>query len=391
MPGKILIIEDDPTSLRLIEYALKQRGYQVLTTLNGLEGIITAQKEEPDLIILDIMLPGIDGFEVCRRLHTGSQTAKIPILIVSAKTQREDINAGFKAGADDYLPKPISPTEIIGRVESLISRKISGQARTISFINSGEILGMTMVMVNIAAVLAEQGKQVTLVDASSSQKGRNVKNSISSKQPGRVILEVDAAGNGAQEPGFETLPSGIRVLHVDEMHGGINGGTDNSLDLIQKIGRTNDYLLVDLPLKPSRFTSSILAGSDLTIIMSDYRLNNILGAKNVVTLLGFLGIMPEKMAAVLVDQEGSHPNLTASNLKPYIEANLGITLAEVISFDAKTYQLFYLDSQPIIQTNPNQKLTQDIRQIARYIVTFNYASQEPKHFRREMPTLEIKN
>ena len=321
----------------------------------------------------------------------GRRQRRIPILIVSAKTQREDINAGFRAGADDYLPKPISPTEIINRVESLLSRKISGQARIISFINSSEIPGMTMVMVNIAAVLVEQGKQVTLVDASSNQKGRSGKNTVSTKQPGRVILEMDAAGSGVQEPGFETLPSGIRVLHVDEMYDGKNGVTDNSLDLIQKIGKTNDYLLVDLPLKPARFTSSMLTGSDLTIIMSDYRLNYILAAKNTVTLLGFLGIMPEKMAAVLVDPEGKYPNLTTTNLKPYIEANLGITLAEVISFDAKIYQLFYLDSQPIIQTNPNQKLTQDIRQIARYIVTFNYASQEPKPFRREMPTLEIKN
>jgi MinD-like ATPase involved in chromosome partitioning or flagellar assembly len=276
-------------------------------------------------------------------------------------------------------------------VESLLTRKISGQARVISFINASEILGMTMVMVNIAAVLAEQGKQVTLVDASSGQRGHSAKSTAAAKQPGRVILEVDANGESAQETGFETLPSGIRVLHVEEAGDGKNGGAENSLDLIQKIGKTNDYLLVDLALKPARFTSSILTSSDLTIIMSDYRVNNILAAKNTVTLLGFLGITPEKMAAVLVDQEGKHPNLTTTNLKPYIEANLGITLAEVISFDAKTYQLFYLDSQPIVQTNPNQKLAQDIRQIARYIVTYNYASPEQKHFRREISTMEIKN
>lgn len=78
MARKILIIEDDQTAVRLIEYALKQRGYQVLTTYNGLEGIITAQKEEPSLVILDIMLPGIDGFEVCKRLHSGSRRRKYP-------------------------------------------------------------------------------------------------------------------------------------------------------------------------------------------------------------------------------------------------------------------------------------------------------------------------
>ncbi|OGO20291.1 MAG: hypothetical protein A2Z15_09465 [Chloroflexi bacterium RBG_16_50_11] len=391
MPGKILIIEDDPTSLRLIEYALKQRGYQVLTTLNGLEGIITAQKEEPDLIILDIMLPGIDGFEVCRRLHSGSQTAKIPILIISAKTQKEDINTGFKAGADDYLLKPASPTEIINRVESLLSRKISGQARVVSFINSSEIPGMTMVMVNIAAVLTEQDKRVTIIDASTNPKSRAGKDASPSKQADRVILEVDSPNNIVQEPGFETLPSGIRVLHIDEASDDKDGSSENSLDLIKTIGKTNDYLLVDLPLKPTYFTNSILTGSDLTIIMSDYRIDNLLVTKNTVTLLSFLGIAPEKIATVVVEPQGKYANLTAANMKPYIEANLGINLVEVVSFDAKMYQLFYLDSQPIVQSNPNQKLAQDLKQIARYIASFSYTKQEPKHVKKVIPTMEIKN
>jgi DNA-binding response OmpR family regulator len=390
MPGKILVIEDDPTSLRLIEYALKQRGYQVLTTLNGLEGIITAQKEEPDLIMLDIMLPGIDGFEVCRRLHSGTQTSKIPILIISAKTQKEDINAGLKAGADDYLVKPASPTEIIKRVESLLSRKVTGQAKIVPFICSGEILGSTTLVVNIAAALAEQGKQVTLVDASGEPKTNGVQNAASSKQPTNVIIEADAADNGSHEPDFITLPSGIRLLNVDGALEG-NGGPDSSFDLIKRIGKTNDYLFIILPLKPTAFTKSVLAASDLAIVMSDYRIDNILRAKNTITLLRFLGLTPEKLTAVLVDPEGSYPDLSAVNLKPYIEANLGITLAEVISFDAKMYQLSYLDSQLIIQSNPNQKLTQDIRQIARYIITFNYSKDEMKHFMPEIPTLERRN
>ena len=390
MPGKILIIEDDPTALRLIEYALKQRGYQVLTTLNGLEGIITAQKEEPDLIMLDIMLPGIDGFEVCKRLHTGTQTAKIPILIVSAKTQKEDINAGFRAGADDYLPKPASPSEIINRVEGLLSKKITGQARTIIFINSNEIPGMTMVLVNIAAALMEQGKQVTLVDASNNHKVLSSQDTASAKQPGRVILEIDSVNSGIQEPGFEVLPSGIRVLHLDEASGRKDDIADNGLDLIQKVGKINDYLLIDLPLKPAPFTTSLITAGDLMIVMSDYRLKYLRETQNTVTLLQFLGIVPEKIAAVLVDPEGKFPNLTLGNLKPYIEANLGVALAEVISFDARMYQLFYLDSQPIIQSNPNQKFAQDIKQIARYIATFSYARPEPPSLKRVIPTMETK-
>jgi DNA-binding response OmpR family regulator len=393
MPGKILIIEDDPTSLRLIEYALKQRGYQVLTTLNGLEGIITAQKEEPDLIMLDIMLPGIDGFEVCRRLHSGTQTSKIPILIISAKTHKEDISAGLRAGADDYLPKPASPTEIISRVESLLSRKVTAQAKVIPFINTGDIPGVSTIVFNIAAALMEQEKKVTLVDASGDQKDRDVKNRASPQPAKEAILEADGNGNGngSHEPDYITLPSGIRVMQIDDAANGKNGAADNSLDLIERIGRANDYLLVLLPLKPTAFTSAMLTKSDMTMIMSDYRINNIVNTKNTITLLHFLGVPSEKIATVLVDPEGRYPNITAGNLKPYIEANLGITLAEVISFDAKMYQLFYMDSQPIIQSNPSQKLTQDIRQIAQYITNFNYGKEEPKKFKPEIPTLEIKN
>jgi CheY-like chemotaxis protein/MinD-like ATPase involved in chromosome partitioning or flagellar assembly len=390
MSGKVLIIEDDPTSLRLIEYALKQRGYQVMTTLNGLEGIITAQKEEPDLIILDIMLPGIDGFEVCRRLHSGSQTANIPILIISAKTQKEDINAGFKAGADDYLLKPASPTEIIERVESLLSKKITGQARVVSFINTSDVPGLTMIMVNVAAALIEQEKKVTLVDASDSYKGRPGKDSVSSKQEGRVILEVETTNNSVQEPGLETLPSGIRVLHVDDVFDDKDSASETSLELIQKIGKANDYLLVDLPLKPNRFVTSMIKISDLVMILSDYRIDNLLKTRNVVTLLNFLGITTEKMAVVLADPEGKNQSLTTANMKPFVENALGIMLVEVVSFDAKMYQLFYLDSQPVIQSNPNQKLAQDLKRIARYVATYNYTGQEPKQSKKINSPAEVK-
>lgn len=391
MPGKVLVIEDDPMSLRLIEYALKQRGYQVLTTMNGLEGIITAQKEEPDLIMLDIMLPGIDGFEVCRRLHSGTQTSKIPILIISAKTQKEDINAGFKAGADDYLTKPTSPTEIIKRVETLLSRKITGQARVVPFIMSGDIPGMTTIMVNIAAALGEQGKQVALVNASGEPKISDVYRNMSSRQPERVMLELEDTNKKLNEPGFITLPSGIRILNIDGGSNGQESMPDNGIDLIKKIGNTNDYLLIVLSLKPSTFANTILTGSDLAVIMSDYHLDNILGVKNTVTLLRFLGIKPEKLAALLVDAEGKHPELTAVNLKPYIEANLGINLMEVISYDARMYQTFYMDSQPIIQSNMNEKLNQDIRRIARYIMSFNYTKKESKRPQSDIPTAEMRN
>lgn len=390
MAGKILIIEDDQTAMRLIEYALKTRGYQVLTTYNGLEGIITAQKEGPDLIILDIMLPGIDGFEVCKRLHTGTQTARIPILIVSAKNQKEDVNTGFRAGADDYLPKPASPTEIINRVEKLLKKRPSEQTKVISFANTSNIPGMTMVLVNIAAALSELGKRVTLADIAGIKKDHNGDEKDINRAADRVVLEAQLSPDSAEESGFEVLPSGVKVLHFDEFNPGDEDVSSRSISSLKQMCKNNDFVLLDLPLTPAPATSSILKYSDLKVIVSDYRLAGLTETKNTVTLFRYLGMKPEEMSAVLVDPEGEFSGLTLSSLKPYMEANLGITLAEVISFDAKMSQLFYLDSQPIVLSNPNHKFSQEIVEIAKFVAGFDYASKSSPPVNHIIPTLERK-
>ena len=121
MNKKILVIEDDPIALRFTRYTLSQESYQVITAPNGLEGLRKAQAEKPDLIILDVMLPGIDGFEICHRLRAEPETARIPILMLTAKAQEADRQTGLKMGADDYLTKPALPAEIIRRVQALLA------------------------------------------------------------------------------------------------------------------------------------------------------------------------------------------------------------------------------------------------------------------------------
>ena len=122
MNKKILVIEDDPVASRFARYVLETEGYQVVTAPNGLDGLRKVQKEKPDLIILDIMLPGLDGFEICHRLRSEPETARIPILMLSAKAQEVDQVTGLNVGADDYLTKPADPSEIVSRVRVLLAR-----------------------------------------------------------------------------------------------------------------------------------------------------------------------------------------------------------------------------------------------------------------------------
>ena len=123
MMKKILVVEDDLSALRFVEYTLEHEGYQVITASDGIVGLTLAQKEKPALIILDVMLPGLDGFEVCRRLRLDPATIPIPVLMLSAKARDVDRNTGLNEGADDYLTKPADPFEIVRRVENLLKQK----------------------------------------------------------------------------------------------------------------------------------------------------------------------------------------------------------------------------------------------------------------------------
>lgn len=126
MAKRILLVEDDPSAIRLVSYTLEGEGYEVLTASNGLEGLRKAREDKPDLLVLDVMLPGLDGFEVCRRLRADAETAKLPVLMLSAKAQEIDKTTGLKMGADDYLPKPADPAEIVARVSKLLQGNGTG-------------------------------------------------------------------------------------------------------------------------------------------------------------------------------------------------------------------------------------------------------------------------
>jgi two-component system phosphate regulon response regulator PhoB len=120
--GKIEIIEDDHDIVEMIEYNLKEEGYRTVSAFDGEKGIEIAKREKPDLIILDLMLPAIDGFEVCRTLKQQQSTAYIPIIILSAKSRETDKVVGLELGADDYMTKPFSPRELIARIKAVLRR-----------------------------------------------------------------------------------------------------------------------------------------------------------------------------------------------------------------------------------------------------------------------------
>ncbi len=120
--GRILVIDDEEDLIELVRYNLEKEGFMVTGAQDGEQGLAAAQKEHPDAIIIDYMLPGIDGLEVCRSLRSDSRTASIPLIILTAKSAESDRILGLELGADDYITKPFSPRELAARIKALLRR-----------------------------------------------------------------------------------------------------------------------------------------------------------------------------------------------------------------------------------------------------------------------------
>ncbi|MEK7477617.1 MAG: response regulator [Candidatus Coatesbacteria bacterium] len=120
--GRIVVIEDEADILEVIRYNLAREGYKVITSRDGEEGLAVVRTEAPDLLLLDLMLPGLDGIEICRRLKEDPVTKPIPIVMVTAKGEESDIVLGLGVGADDYVTKPFSPKELLARVKAVLRR-----------------------------------------------------------------------------------------------------------------------------------------------------------------------------------------------------------------------------------------------------------------------------
>jgi two-component system alkaline phosphatase synthesis response regulator PhoP len=119
---KIVVIEDEDDILEVIAYNLKREGYEVITSTSGEDGLEKIEKSSPQLVVLDLMLPEIDGLELCRKLKSDPLTRSIPVIMVTAKGEESDVVLGLGVGADDYVTKPFSPKELVARVKALLRR-----------------------------------------------------------------------------------------------------------------------------------------------------------------------------------------------------------------------------------------------------------------------------
>lgn len=126
MPARILLVEDERDLLELLRFNLEREGYDVATASTGAAALATAKRTPPDLVLLDRMLPGMEGIEICRVLKKRPETAAVPVIMLTAKGEEADVVKGLEAGADDYVTKPFSPRVLLARIQAVLRRSAAG-------------------------------------------------------------------------------------------------------------------------------------------------------------------------------------------------------------------------------------------------------------------------
>ncbi len=130
--GRILVVDDEIYIVHILDFSLGMEGYEVLTALDGEQALERLKTDKPDLIVLDIMMPKVDGYEVCRTIKANPETQHIPVILLSAKGRNVDQKMGFDVGADDYITKPFSPRKLVERINALLGQTVSEKSNTSS-------------------------------------------------------------------------------------------------------------------------------------------------------------------------------------------------------------------------------------------------------------------
>lgn len=349
----VLIVDDNKMALSVATHVFKKAGYRVTVAENGLEGLTQAKNVNPDLIILDIMMPGMSGLEVCQRLRADPATSWIPIIILSAKHQLNDKLEGFEAGADDYVEKPASPKELLARANALLLRASrtripKNELVIVAGVKGG--VGATTVAVNLAAVLAStSGHTVTLLElrAHRGTVAHNLGLSPSQDLSGLLALEANQIKPQDVTHRLIRHASGMGVLVAPQQF------TDNLLTpvhvkvIIEILLKETEYLIVDLPLIADYASRAALEKADRILLVTEPEPVSLACAQADISLLRDWGLL-NRTHLVLVTRGQSNTIIMPAE----IEKAVGVGVAGVIPPAPEAFYLAASLGNPLVLSKP---------------------------------------
>ena len=381
MAERILIVDDDADTLRLVGLMLQRQGYQIIAASNGSQGLTKAFEERPDLILLDVMMPDMDGYEVTRRLRKNPATASIPILMFTAKTQLDDKVAGFEVGADDYLTKPTHPTELQSHVKALLARstpKLPEEMETVYREKNGYVvgvisvrggLGVSTVASNLAAGLYTRSKSdVVLAELTPGQGSLAFELGLPSQHGLSEVLKGKSIEITREKVQSSLIPHnmGVRILGASDSPRDIDlmSQVDNFEALILRLGGLARFIVLDLGSGlPKSIQKSLSLCSDRIVVLEGTA-SSIHQTKILLNEMKDLGFDAKTISVVLNNRQRSEAQIPWAQ----VQERLGHPITTSLTPASELFMQASKLNTPALVAQPEHMVSQQLLKLADAII-----------------------
>lgn len=382
MAEKILIIDDDVDTLRLVGLMLQRQGYLISAASNGSQGLTKALEERPDLILLDVMMPDMDGYEVTRRLRKNPATVSIPILMFTAKTQLDDKVTGFEVGADDYLTKPTHPTELQAHVKALLARatpkKETGELTTTLQDHHGYIvgvlstrggLGVSTLATNLAASLFTRAQtDVILAELTPGQGTLGMDLGISSQKGLTEMLQGSVVEITREKVQSSLLPhnSGIKLLLASENPRDVTltSQVQNYEALITRLASSARFVVLDMGVGLPAFVQKILPKCNECMVVLEGVPGTIQHTKLLIEEIAALDVDHRNINVVLNNRQRSEAQMAWTQ----VQEKLGHSITATLTPAPELFMQAARMQTPAVMSQPTNMTSQQFLKIADAVI-----------------------
>jgi DNA-binding response OmpR family regulator len=376
MTNKVLIIDDDVDTLKLVGLMLERQGYEISVASNGTLGLTKAAEDKPELILLDVMMPDLDGYEVTKRLRSNPALAHIPIIMFTAKTMVDDKVAGFEAGVDDYLTKPTHPAELTAHVKAVLARSAQAvaapeaNAQIVGFLGSRSGIGTTTLTLNSGLTLSEKGYDVIVAELNPGHGSMGLELNIQDPSGLSNVLSRSLKDIHLRSVDAEIVnhSSGVRLLlssfHPRETE--LEQAVPQMEAVVSNLASMCDLLVLDLGAGLKPYAKPILQQCDRIILVVEPVYPSDAMGRALLQELETSGVNTKKVGLALINR------VRTSLQVPWrqVESDLGIELAGIVSPAPEQAHQASQSGSPLVDSYADSLVSEQIRKLTESLMTY---------------------
>jgi pilus assembly protein CpaE len=374
----ILLVDDEEQIRKLLEASLQRRGYEVVSATDGIEALRQIRAKLPDLIVTDVNMPNMNGFELTRRLRADHRTARVPIVMLSARKAADDILTGYAEGADEYISKPVEMAVLAAKIEVLIKRmkatagEVIKRGRVVVFLRGKGGAGATTLAVNSAVSLAETKMYKTAILDLSLEFG-NVASHLNLKPQHTLAELAEMQPDQLDDASFATFVaqdrSGVQVCVGSDAPERAELVTVSAVQQsIDRLRRASDYLMVDTPPSFTQQTLAAIDTADGTCVVTEPHVASMKAGRDCLEVLEKLSFPKERI--LLVVNRTTQTGLETDEVARFFNRRPDIVVPFTPAFDDAADR-----GRPIVVLHPDNAASKQLRDLAARLTVLAPASR----------------